>query len=417
MEGIRVNRIFRPTEKPYYLLTDTSAFLTRAEELGYRNVSLLSPDMTDSEIQKLNKCIVRILYDPDCPAGLGECVPWLRVRETDYSDFRFNFAGYHARDGKIVMTIEDALSYIPEPKKLEHDLQSGGYIPTEDYWNRCGNCQEVLREGDRYCPYCGTPRGEVAFDPLLNLSAVLYGAPIKTKYRCSACGFLWIDYCVGSRNVCYCPRCGKTPVAVEARTQIMFTSDTVIGMVEPFSEENRPVLFSEEEVRAILDSRRMMTWSVTKHALRKRVISVLDWAGVAVRADQDAEKEHKPIDDQTSRTETEAEQINLALRMLQMEGDCLEGYPDVQCDHCGSRMVAAIRYENSTLRKKFEIEQEPMLDGETPLVCPAQDEDIHMLYGYGKKAEGYERPAYVCLRCGKRFGSVWISDNCWAKLE
>lgn len=246
-----MSQIFRPTEKQYYLLVDNHAFLRRAEELGYENVSPITEDMTCEEIQKLNKCVVRLLYDPEDPNedGISERLP---ITGTDYCDIRFNFACYEGSDGGCVRTVEDALRYIPGPERLEKDLEARGLLPTTDYENRCGNCEEVLQEDDRYCPYCGTPRGEGAFDPFWNKMLCLYGPPTTAKYRCPACGHLWITRLLGTRQYEYCPRCGRTPLEIE-NCQCSWT--IAAGIAEPFREKERPVLFTEAEIRRILDSR------------------------------------------------------------------------------------------------------------------------------------------------------------------
>jgi len=34
-----------------------------------------------------------------------------------------------------------------------------------DYEGKCGDCREIFDETDQYCKYCGTKRGEGAFEP------------------------------------------------------------------------------------------------------------------------------------------------------------------------------------------------------------------------------------------------------------
>ncbi|MCF0230592.1 MAG: hypothetical protein HUJ76_12985, partial [Parasporobacterium sp.] len=37
-----------------------------------------------------------------------------------------------------------------------------------DRETQCGNCHEFFEEGDQYCRFCGTKKGEGAFEPYYN---------------------------------------------------------------------------------------------------------------------------------------------------------------------------------------------------------------------------------------------------------
>ncbi len=79
----------------------------------------------------------------------------------------------------------------------------------EDY---CGNCGAQLGEKDKFCPYCGTRRGEGAFTPLFNPVTCIYGPPVKVQYKCNSCGNEWTAHALGGDDSKYCPECGKKPI-------------------------------------------------------------------------------------------------------------------------------------------------------------------------------------------------------------
>lgn len=112
-----------------------------------------------------------------------------------------------------------------------------------DYKGRCGNCHELISDGEKYCRYCGTKRGEGKFKPYLNMIQCIYGpAPVKRKHICKVCNNTWerelmID------DECYCPQCGNkveiiesdwrddwnTPAYSPANTLTLHTSDITLS--------------------------------------------------------------------------------------------------------------------------------------------------------------------------------------------
>lgn len=80
---------------------------------------------------------------------------------------------------------------------------------SNDYKNKCGNCHGELMEGDKYCRYCGTLRGEGAFEPYSNVAARLYG-PLPRKYvhECRKCSYTWMAS-QRTPSMLYCPKCGE----------------------------------------------------------------------------------------------------------------------------------------------------------------------------------------------------------------
>lgn len=77
-----------------------------------------------------------------------------------------------------------------------------------DYTNRCGNCHKILNDNDKYCPYCGTKRGEGKFEPYENVMTCIYGPPPEERvHQCKKCGYEWsVISMIDSQK--YCPQCG-----------------------------------------------------------------------------------------------------------------------------------------------------------------------------------------------------------------
>ena len=75
--------------------------------------------------------------------------------------------------------------------------------------NICGNCSRYLSKEDKYCPYCGTKKGEGDFLPFLTCVPTVYGPPISHYYKCKKCGFKWCENSFGGIDRDnYCPKCG-----------------------------------------------------------------------------------------------------------------------------------------------------------------------------------------------------------------
>lgn len=78
---------------------------------------------------------------------------------------------------------------------------------TDDYTDRCGNCQQSMGK-DEFCRYCGAKRGEGSFDPYYNEPQCVYGPPPVTRvHKCRKCGFEWSTNMMID-NQRYCPKCG-----------------------------------------------------------------------------------------------------------------------------------------------------------------------------------------------------------------
>lgn len=253
---------------------------------------------------------------------------------------------------------------------------------TTDYTDRCRNCHEYLDRKDKYCKNCGTKRGEGRFQAFRNEMYCVYGPPIKKKYGCSSCNFMWITCDLGGLDSSnYCPQCGKKQVKLLNET-ILDHCD-YIGMEDPYDPKDPPILFTEEQVRKLL-AQRKIEYCHGKELLRK-----MEKAGVSVTELPETDWESR-----YSRTETEAEQMNLAVKILATEGNDLSAFPDVKCERCESRLVAALTYRDLDNLK----ESENIMLAETTSQSP-----LALQTNYGFRI-GNSQKAFICLQCGKEFG-------------
>lgn len=91
-----------------------------------------------------------------------------------------------------------------------------------DYEGRCGNCHSEMNPNDKYCRYCGTPKGKGEFSPYRNVMYCVYGPPVKEMFQCQACGHRWTVETLGADNPKYCPQCRSQRLSVEERELLDF---------------------------------------------------------------------------------------------------------------------------------------------------------------------------------------------------
>ena len=125
---------------------------------------------------------------------------------------------YH---GNPMRSVQDLVDDFPERREIEILLVGRGYLLCTDYTDRCGNCHKVLDEGDKYCRYCGTKRGEGRFLPFENPMYALYGAPTLKKYYCQNCLNEWKIRVFFDEESTHCPNCGQSTVKM-IRSKILY---------------------------------------------------------------------------------------------------------------------------------------------------------------------------------------------------
>ena len=401
------NRI-KKTDKDYIVIVNHPLLQKRAEELGYQAVNYFPDTLRKSEYEKirqeiigLKKTVFMALFHSkkDGVVSIEDGI----LRPSNIHFLTYDMYGWDLDSGKKAKTVEEVLTRFPPLKRIEDRLSSAGYIRATDYEERCGNCRAYLDEDDKYCKYCGTKRGEGAFLPYNNkVVAVIYGPPLfsKTKYKCSACGTVNIVPSTGSRDLLFCPKCGQKQ-AKKVKEKIYWQAFLFIpvGTKAPYDEDNRPVLFSEETVKSLLNHRTKFNEEAAgKMTPDREILSSMQAAGLDVpRSMEDEETDEflYPI------TETEHEQMVLAYRILHTKGNNWDDHNDIACPYCGSKIAAALEY---TLRDEEGNEQ----DRHVPL---KEDALLYHPFEEAYDKESGERPAYLCLCCGTEFGSIIMRNE------
>ena len=400
---------FKDTEKGYYVITNHPDLKKKAEELGYEEVILYDGDELEEEdvsrLLELDKAVVRILYRPDHREEDGYYERrYLGDHPHRCVEITRDLFGNELMEGKRIESLEDAVENFPILSELEYRLRRNAYIRDTDYTDRCGNCHAHLRPGDKYCKYCGTERGKGKFQPFWNVSDCVYGPPVKKKYKCTACGHIWITGDLGGDHSKFCPRCGKRAVAViEERDSWDYMR--FLGVEEPYDEDERPILFQEEEIEKLLNSRREF-WGDKDPApnifftvSEAKLLPIMREAGLNV-------PEKIEDDDSYPRTEKDGEQLLLAEKIMCLDGYNPNGYKGVYCPHCRSGYIAAMGYtvRGEGFRKLAKNVHVPGEEG--ALVSKAEGSINYKLLGDSK-----EYPAFICLKCGKEFGKFSIPDE------
>ncbi len=256
-----------------------------------------------------------------------------------------------------------------------------------DYKNRCGNCHSFLRPEENYCKCCGTKRGKGKFLPYKNMVYCVYGPPVKEKYKCSICGYLWIECLFGYSDTKHCPMCGKAQIDLLEHRHVEFP--TYIGMMEPYDIGNEPILFDETQIQLLLKRREDPDTSIIGIDKLRQILQDI---GAVNNTESD--------EDNFPRTEKEGDQVVLAEIILRLKGRNIRGYSDIQCPHCSSDILAGLGY--AVRDKQFNT---------ITVIHNPSSEDALLYHNRGmwidyddssNKHKNYL--AYICLQCGKRFG-------------
>ena len=262
--------------------------------------------------------------------------------------------------------------------------------------DRCGNCHEKMRPDDKYCSICGTQRGQGSFHPYVNQNLYAYGPPVKRKYKCEKCGYLWIDQRRGAEDAGYCPQCGEPSVRKQVdRALWEFAPFYRIATDKPYDESDRPQLFTEEEIKRLLFQRKQKKDAFSNEF---EVFEAMKKAGFTLPEKMVDKQQRKQV---YPRTEKEEAQLLLANGILHTTGTVLRGYQGIRCPHCKNEIVAAIKYtilgdHYVEIKKDFHA---PGMPG--ALIC---DLDQNWILNRDDQNDGMKHYAYLCLCCGDRFG-------------
>ena len=371
------------TNKDYVLVVNKDEFYDAALELGYDSVILLNEDIPSKEdisaIKKVGKCMMLYICTED-DADSKRTMNWLKA----FNDAKIEKHLLQALDqidyeDEGLPLNELARKSLMPPDRMELYLKDNGYIPSDNYYCRCGNCQGILFPDAKYCSYCGTKRGEGAFLPYMNDQDVLYGCPTKIKKKCQKCGYTWIEYEFNKgENIKYCPKCGESkPIMDELRDTDFLTSYFVSGGAQ-YDSDSRPKLLSERQVIAILNERSTDRDPVYS---RKDMMQLLEMIGFSI--DVNISNIDIPL------TEVEADTLNHIREIWRTEGDDLYGYPGVVCPHCRSKLIAGIgRYNGKETVYPKSNAKNPLRNGQHTGILTF---------------DGEPKPAYLCLCCSEEF--------------
>lgn len=216
------------TDKQYYLLICEKCIYEKAKEMNIPAIYISKQEVEDrffsTKREKSPKNYVCIFFEPLDDLDFGHIVihggykEWITMCNT-YE--------YDLGDSLAVHSPEATAKYLPRIiEDIEKYLVDCGCLLTTDYEGRCGNCHSDINKNDRFCRFCGTKRGEGAFQPYYNQMYCVYGPPILSKIRCKECGYIWetMDYFTK-----FCPQCGKEKLRTVERTEYDFTGETVVS--------------------------------------------------------------------------------------------------------------------------------------------------------------------------------------------
>ena len=297
--------------------------------------------------------------------------------------------------GDSINSLEDYVESRLIKNQIEYELINDGRIKDRDNTGRCGNCHEPMGESDKYCKFCGTKRGQGRFLPFDNPMYCVYGPPIKTKYKCRNCGALWMTCALGGgKKAIYCPQCGAKKVDLIYHKDIDFSS--YVCTEEPYDPDDPPTLVTEDQLNKLLALRNEKSNSRGNKALKKMQRAGFDVPDKVDEENRDPKKRFP-------RTEAEADQLTLVEKILSLIGQDQNAYPDVLCDKCGSKHIAAISYQllgNHKVVDKYMISE---TSSQEPLVLQTS----FLIDERDLREEC--RDAFICLQCGNEFGKLTFS--------
>ena len=388
----------KATEKDYIMFVNKKEFYDKALEMGYPEPVLFQEDLDDEDYETIKRLGKNISLFPFAANDEEQSVldsfseRIKELKKDGIDSYLWLVVGSEGLDQYYDAdepTLEIILNAFPTLEEYEKRLMDHGIVLCRDFEDVCGNCNEFLPKRYKYCTQCGTERGKGEFKPYKNMFDCVYGPPVKVKSKCTACGHIWITGGLGGNYSKYCPECGKRTVNVLEDKVIDFTDYTFIG--DPFDIDEKPFLFSEEEIIKLLQMRTQNEESIDDEGLLKCLREIgLDFPEKIVYEDM---------------TELQGEQMSLASKILRLQGE----KPGLgNCGHCGTTYVASYAYDLVDSRWQKIVSQyhnkagNGLLTYERRMIQPE----------YARSA-----PAFLCLRCGEDIGTLEIDEDTLRKIE
>lgn len=402
---MRTNNISE--KKEYVVIVNHPVLKKKALELGYHPVRLIRFDvLSDDIIEKLKREYIKrklqvlmFLYRSDVlgEAGLVDCE---KIADNMYFII-IDLNGVEINETERVSSVEDAAKAIPPMNDMESYMIGRGVINTTDYEGRCGNCHEIIRPEDKYCMYCGTERGEGSFLPFNNMICCMYGSPTKKKYRCQKCGYMWITGRFLDNDALFCPQCGEKQITKQKeRIYSEFFVFSPIATDKPFDERKRPALFTEENVKELLNQRDHYTELIKSKEEPEAVLKILHSIGFEV-PDSIYGDDRKIL---YPHTEQEDEQLYLGYIILNTTGDLPNVYDGVCCPNCKSHFIAA--YEKKDKDKQPDQVNEKRINKNNAKILTYHG--YHTTVLPGRKLS---HAPFICLCCGTEFGELYLETE------
>lgn len=393
---------FKETEKEFIILSNRRFLINRARELYDEDVYLIS-DTEYTEDGELSADILLWMKENDKAAVL---IYYSQLMRFSFQIVCFKANGKWSQDylsERVDATpdaIKQVINAIPTREKLLQFMRRETILKEIDYTDRCGNCHQFISPCDKYCKYCGTEKGKGRFLPFENKVYFMYGPPTLIKTKCSNCGNISLHYFLPDHEASYCTNCGlKTTSIIKTRTT--WDQFGIVGTKEPFDENNRPVMFTAEQVDRLL--------------LERGQICEIDGGYNSINTDKVIEVMRKieielpeRLEEDYPQTEFEGEQIFLAHIILGLYGKNRNGSCSkyVKCPSCGNNRIAVIAYTISEDDK-----------GDCCAIHYPSGEHLMRSYSefyynlYYSKENGHTIPAFICLCCGKEFGNLKYPDD------
>jgi len=239
-------------KQKYCIFTNLQEIKDILFKLGYENIQLIDGEniseddkkyLTDNDFDGIT-----MIYSTNSPEQGTIFVEFLPHEGKRRFTTTYDMIDVEKVNNSIKEAFEIKMNLFPTPEDIEKFLKE----KDKKTVHKCGNCNRKLYDGEKYCRYCGTESSKGKYVPY-DWAGVpcAYGPPVKEKYKCTSCGYTWISQFLGGENAKHCPKCGnKVQVTNERVLDFILGWGMKYGpMKDPFDEEHRPQIFTEEEVK------------------------------------------------------------------------------------------------------------------------------------------------------------------------